>query len=143
MSSPVIVTVPDGMSCVNAFRALWENSKPAAFFRSFPAREAEASATVATAEKVANLFRAGTYFDYAGGRMLKTEFSAFPKLDVRLYDRDFGPGAAQKAIEKYNRIHPSERFDRNDSYKFEELTCRTWGATLDLTAMFGSKVSSR
>ena len=121
MNAPTTVTVPEGMSCVNAFRALWENSKPAAFFSFHPSSENPQAATVGTAEKVANLFKDQTYFDYAGGRMLKTDFSEFPKLNARLYDRDFGDGAAQKAIDKYNQINPSERFDKNDSYKFAEI----------------------
>ena len=114
-------TVPEGMSCVNAFRALWENSQTAPLLRARPDHEALQADTVATAEKVAALFKTHTYFDYEGGRMIKTDFASFPKLDIRLYDRDFGPGAAQRVIEEYNRIHPSERFDKNDSYKFEEL----------------------
>jgi hypothetical protein len=121
MSSPSTVTVPEGMSCVNAFRALWENSKPASFFLMNPILESPAADKVSTAEKVAKLFKTHTYFDYEGGRMLKTNFSEFPKLEVRLYDRDFGSGAAKKAIEAYNLKPSEERFDKYDSYKFGDL----------------------
>lgn len=121
MSSSTTFTVPEKMSCVNAFRALWENSKPSVFFMCHPTSENLQTETVATAEKVADLFKTHTYFDYEGGRMLKMDFANFPKLDASLYDRDGGAGAAQKAVEKYNNVHPSERFDKNDSFKFEEL----------------------
>jgi len=121
MSSPSTVTVPEGMSCVNAFRALWENSKPAPFFLMMSVSDAPQAATVSTAEKVADLFKIKTYFDYEGGRKVKTDFSQFPELDVRLYDASFGSGAAKKAIEAYNLKSSKERFDKNDSYKFEDL----------------------
>ena len=121
MNSPSTVIVPEGMSCVNAFRALWENSKPARFFSIMSVSDAPQAATVSTAEKVADLFKTNTYFDYAGGRMLKTNFSEFPKLDIHLYDRDFGSGAAKKAIETYNLKPSEERFDKGDSYKFGDL----------------------
>lgn len=124
MNPHTTITVPSGMSCVNAFRALWENSKPASFFSLTSISDSAAITTISTAEKVANLFKNHTYFDYEGGRMLKTNFSKFPELEIGLYDRDFGTGAAQKALEQYNKIPSSERFDKNDSYKFEELVIR-------------------
>lgn len=39
-----------------------------------------------------------TYFDYVKGRVMKVNLSG-DTLDPRLYDRDNGPGAAQKVIE--------------------------------------------
>lgn len=122
MSSSSTITVPPGMSCVNAFHALWNNSKPAIFLQGRPEIESAQAETVSSADKVAELFKSQTFFDYEGGRLLKTDFSDFPTLQARLYDRDYGAGAAQKVIEQYNNIVPSERFDKNDSYKFEELT---------------------
>lgn len=121
MSSSTVFKVPEGMSCVNAFHALWESSKPAVFLMYSPALQASQATTVATAEKVADLFKDHTYFDYEGGRMLKIDFASFPILDARAYDKDLGAGAAQKAIEAYNKIDPSVRFDKNDSCKFEDL----------------------
>ena len=121
-TSQTTFIVPKGMSCVNAFRALWENSQTAAFFKHFPDLEGPQAESVATAEKIADLFKTHMYFDYEGGRLLKMDFAHFPELNARLYDRNFGPGAAQRAIEKYDHIHPSKRFDKNDSYEFEKLT---------------------
>ena len=122
MSSPSTVRVPEGMSCVNAFRALWEMSQPAAFFGNCPGFADVQAQSVSTAEKVAGLFKDRTYFDYEGGRMLKTDFSKFPELDIRLYERDFGPGSAKAALELYNAKEPNAKLDCGDSYKFEELT---------------------
>jgi hypothetical protein len=42
--------------------------------------------------------KAGAYFDYLFGRVIKTDVSKNP-LDLRLYDRDMGPGAGRRAIE--------------------------------------------
>ena len=112
-------TVPPGMSCVNAFMALWQKSKPielAGFISIEP---------ISSAEKVANLFRKNTYFDWIGGLPIKTNFSNFPELDVSIYDDYFGMGAAQKALEEYNNTSSDQRFDRNDFYQFDYLTRRS------------------
>lgn len=37
-------------------------------------------------------------FDWLGGRVLKVILSEMPTLDVRLYDRDNGKGAAARAL---------------------------------------------
>lgn len=121
MTINTTITVPAGMSYVNAFHALWKNSKPATYFSINNISDEPQASTVSTAEKVAELFKNKTYFDYEGGRMLKTNFSNFPQLAIRLYDRDFGIGAAKKALEEYNKIPSSERFDQNDSYEFKDL----------------------
>src|ERR1700722_9673561 len=115
-SDQSVFIAPEGMSRVNAFRALWENSRPAAFFASFPDLEDPQAKAVSTAEKVAALLKKNPYVDYAGGRMLKINFSTYPELNVRSYDMDFGAGAAKKAILEYNKIPSNERFDKNDSY---------------------------
>ena len=119
------VTVPEGMSCVNALYALWRNSTPASFFASQQVSPRTQAAAVSTAEKVAELFKTRTYFDYVGGRVIKTDFAKFPQLNARLYDRDLGDGAANKTIEKYNSIPSEDRFDKGDSYKFEDLVKNT------------------
>ena len=42
------------------------------------------------------------YFDYLHGKSMKVDVSERP-LDLRLYDRDNGPGAGQRAIENYGK----------------------------------------
>ena len=53
---------------------------------------------VPTLEYFAGLLEQGTYFDYLGGRVLKVELSG-DEFDERLYDRDCGEGAAQRAVD--------------------------------------------
>lgn len=121
MSSPITTRVPEGMSCVNAFRALWENSKPATSIQMHQTSNSFQPETVATAEKVAELFKSYFNFDYEGGRLLKADFSNFPELECSLYDKAYGPKAAQKALDQYNQIPSYNRFDMNDSYQFEDF----------------------
>ncbi len=123
MSSSTIsqVTVPEGMSCVNAFYALWENSDAITCLDSFPALKTIHATSISTAEKVARLFRMRTRFEFEGGKLINTDFSKFPQLDIYQYDKDFGPGAARRALEQYSRVPSCQRFDKNDFYKFEEL----------------------
>ncbi|MCI8471454.1 MAG: hypothetical protein HFJ35_08460 [Clostridia bacterium] len=53
---------------------------------------------VPTLEYFSGLLEQGTYFDYLGGRVLKVELSG-DEFDERLYDRDCGEGAAQRAVD--------------------------------------------
>lgn len=72
------ITVPESISCVNTFHALWKNSKPAAFFQTHRIPGVPYAATVSTAKKVAQLLTTTKNFDYTGRRLLKTDFSHFP-----------------------------------------------------------------
>lgn len=119
MSSSSTVRVPEGMSCVNAFHALWACSRPVSFFADHPEMAKDQAQSVSTPEKVAKLFEAHTYFCCAGGRALKVEFSQFPELKV--YDTVFCQDAARKALEEYMEIPSNQRFDANDTYKFGVL----------------------
>jgi len=53
---------------------------------------------VVTVEHCAMLLGNQTYFDYLHGRVLKVELSG-DEFDERLYDRDCGEGAAQRAVD--------------------------------------------
>lgn len=50
-----------------------------------------------TEEQAAELLSKNTYFDYLQGRVMKVDLSG-DTLETRLYDRDNGPGAAERAI---------------------------------------------
>jgi len=50
-----------------------------------------------TVEHCAELLEKQTYFDYLYGRVLKVDLSK-DEFDERLYDRDCGEGAAQRAV---------------------------------------------
>jgi hypothetical protein len=118
-----LVTVPDNMSYVNAFRALWEHSKPAVYFDSHPEQLQAQEATVSTSEKVVHFFKElnGTYVDYAGERLIKTDFRKFPELSVYGYDQKYGIGSAHKVLSHYDQIPSSRRFDQNDNCRFSEI----------------------
>lgn len=49
-------------------------------------------------EQAEALLAKGAYFDYLQGRVMKVDLSG-DELDPRLYDRDNGAGAAQRAID--------------------------------------------
>ena len=53
---------------------------------------------VVTAEHCAELLEKHNYFDYLHGRVLKVDLSG-DEFDERLYDRDCGEGAAQRAVD--------------------------------------------
>lgn len=74
--------------------ALYNASKPQGFgflhFDPAPMTEKEA-------EKI---LKNGTYFDYLKGRIMKVDLSDDTCFEERLYDRDNGNGAAQRAINR-------------------------------------------
>lgn len=111
-----MITVPDGMSCVNAFRALWESAKKARHLKGL----GDQSCQVDTAEKVADLFRQKLYFQWEGGRNLYVSFHSFPQIDVREYD-DLNGKSAKVILEKYAKRLSEERFDAGDAYQFEAI----------------------
>ena len=53
---------------------------------------------VVTVEHCEMLLGSQTYFDYLHGRVLKVDLSG-DEFDERLYDRDCGEGAAQRAVD--------------------------------------------
>lgn len=127
-STTTTFKVPQGMSPVNAFHALWKNSRVAAFYQMYPDSPLpgtslqDVEARVDTAGKVAALFREYLSFDYEGGRRIKIDFSSFPCIDPTDYDQQDGIGSAQAAIEAYAQVPSKDRFDRNDFHQFEKLT---------------------
>lgn len=54
-----------------------------------------------TEKEAEEVLKCGTYFDYLKGRIMKVDLKNDDGFDERLYDRDNGLGAAQRAI---NRI---------------------------------------
>ena len=53
-------------------------------------------------DEAESLLENQTYFDYLQGRVMKINLSG-DELDPRLYDRDNGNGAAQRAIEQISK----------------------------------------
>ena len=69
---------------------------------------------VVTVEHCAELLAKYSYFDYLHGRVLKVDLSG-DEFDERLYDRDCGEGAAQKAVDSVR----AERENSGDADKGE------------------------
>ena len=69
---------------------------------------------VVTVEYCAGLLAKYSYFDYLHGRVLKVDLSG-DEFDERLYDRDCGEGAAQKAVDSVR----AERENSGDADKGE------------------------
>ena len=56
------------------------------------------SMSIGEAEALIENVRPHLYFDYVSGRLLKVDLSDDDSFDSRLYDRDYGDGAAERAI---------------------------------------------
>lgn len=112
-----LYTVPQGMSPVNAFYALWQGAQTANALKYLPNQMYQQAQEVNTVEKVAALFQETLDFDYVGGRAIKTDFTYFPEINTSRYNLMMGEEAAEEAIELYNQIPSHLRFDRNDSQR--------------------------
>ena len=82
-----------GMSKAKVLKALYDHShlQGLGFLQAVP------NGTV-TVEHCKELIKQTTYFDYLYGKVLKVDLSG-DEFDERLYDRDCGEGAAQRAID--------------------------------------------
>lgn len=122
-------TVPEGMSYVNAWHALYEGATEVGqFFEMHPDQLSQQQELVSTSEKVANLFKNYPtnklplyYMEYEGGKKMKVHFCDFPTLDVYYYDKTYEIGA-QSMLDNYSKIASADRFDKNDSYCFTDLS---------------------
>lgn len=74
-----------------ALAALYNNSKPLGLGMLHYTHEPM------TEEEASSLLKERTYFDYLKGRVMKIDLSG-DELDTRLYNRDNGEGAAERAI---------------------------------------------
>ena len=66
---------------------------------------------VVTVEYCAGLLAKHSYFDYLHGRVLKVDLSG-DEFDERLYDRDCGEGAAQRAVDSVRAEKESGKIGR-------------------------------
>lgn len=118
--------VPENMSYVNAFYALWQGAKPVGLFGAvFTQKQEKEKDDVSSSEKIETIFQKNCpnlYVNYVGGKFLRVSFQHFPKLDVRGYEVLYGEGSAEKALSSYARVHSESRLDRGDRCSFEE--CR-------------------
>ena len=87
-----------GHSKAKVLAALWNGShcQGMSFFAANPTHN---TMTEAEAQQIIDERGSNLYFDYLEGRVLKVDLRGdVEAFDERLYDRDCGDGAAQKAI---------------------------------------------
>lgn len=82
-----------GKSKAKVLKALYDHShiQGLGFLQAVPDR-------TVTVEHCEKLLKETTYFDYLYGKVLKVDLSG-DEFDERLYDRDCGEGAAQRAVD--------------------------------------------
>ena len=77
---------------------------------------------VVTVEHCRDLLASNTYFDYLYGKVMKVDLRD-DFFNEAMYDRDNGPGAAQKAINKLRRHNPEKKikvaFDMPNGVKID------------------------
>lgn len=94
-----------GIKPTAVLAALYNASKPLGrgyiHYNPLPLAENEAKQlmTTKTPTDDVGFRRTSLYFDYLKGRVMKVDLSNPDEFDERLYDRDNGQGAAQRAID--------------------------------------------
>ncbi|MBN1914632.1 MAG: hypothetical protein JW769_01935 [Parachlamydiales bacterium] len=122
-----IATVPDGMSYVNAFFALYTNSLPSIFFSMNIDLLHIEEEKISIVENVVTLFKKHAreitrlFINFEGGHRIKVYFQEFPILHTYHYDLAYGIGSAQQALNIYNQTSSKARFDSYDRHQFSEL----------------------
>lgn len=83
----------EGKSKAKVLKALYDHShvQGLGFLQAVPD-------SFVTVEHCEELLKQNTYFDYMYGRVLKVDLSG-DEFNERLYDRDCGEGAAQRAVD--------------------------------------------
>jgi hypothetical protein len=83
-----------GIDRKKLLKALWDNAKPAAFFKDYPSL----TPTFDLDDVMRNARRG--YVDYACGRCIKAKvFTKESTIDPRMYDREYGEGAFQRVVD--------------------------------------------
>lgn len=96
-----------GLDKARVLKALYDNSHVQGLGFMHAAEEG-----TVTVERCAELLEKSTSFDYLYGRVLKVDLSG-DEFDERLYDRDCGEGAAQRAVDSIR----AKREDGGDAAK--------------------------
>lgn len=106
-------TVPEGTSVANVFTALYRNADVLGMGIYAPNSGKEPSSAI-NAMQVLSVYCTKGYCDYVRGKCIKVDLSAFPKIDLRSYNRQYGEGAGEKAIKEYtegqNQIDPHNEY---------------------------------
>lgn len=94
--------VPEGMSSVDAFNALYENAIIIGMGK-YATCSGQTPGTPWNTIQIFKRYCYNDFCDYVRGKYMKVDFQEFPELDVTGYDRKYGPGSAQKAIDTYQQ----------------------------------------
>lgn len=135
------INAPQGMSSVNAFDALYTNAKVVGLGAFSPVAGDEPTSSI-KAIQIFKVYCPTGYCDYVRGKLMKVDFSKFPKLDVSGYDRQYGEGAAKKALEDTYPLDSSNQYDvlSGSPCKYFSPKKYLWGSQYDrdanLAAMF-------
>ncbi len=107
-------TVPEDVSVANVFAALYKNARVLGMGIHAPNSGREPSSGI-NAMQMFSAYCTNGYCDYVRGKCMKVDLSQLPKIDLRSYNREYGEGAGQKAIEKYTKS--PDRVDSKDEHK--------------------------
>jgi hypothetical protein len=108
------VRVPEGMSSVDAFNALYIRANALGKGWLNPCSGQNPSSPW-NAIQIFKSYCHNGYCDYVRGKLMKVNYRTFPELNVKNYDKEYGQGAAQKAIDAYQKTmsqsDPKEKYD--------------------------------
>lgn len=108
--------VPEGMSSVDAFNALYKNATILGMGTLNPSA-GEIPGSPWNAIQVFKTYCPSGFCDYVRGKYMKVDFRKFPEIDIAIYDKRYGEGAAKKAIQSYQQtmVNPAqkENYDLN------------------------------
>jgi hypothetical protein len=108
--------VPEGMSSVNAFAALYENV----------AGVGQTPGSPWNAIQIFHRYCDKGYCQQVRGVHVGVDFMKAPMLDVKAYDEVYGEGAAQKAIDVYQQ--KKNKLDSLDQYHLLVNPCKYFTA---------------
>jgi len=136
------VTAPQNMSFINAFYALYDDAsykKENGIVRAALSEEAYNTAFGLTTKKVIELFlqniKCNFYISRSASIDLRLGFGNFPQIDASLYDKTYGEGAAERALDYYNHTSSSCRLDAYDMIQ--------WSSLLDLAKQREAEQTSK
>ncbi len=106
--------VPEGMSSADAFTALYIKAEVHGIGNFHP-YAGKAPGSRWNAVQLFKTYCRNNFCNYVRGKPMKVNFSQFPALDVSGYDKQYGQGAAQKAMDTYkktwNTLDTEEKYD--------------------------------
>ena len=94
--------VPDGMSSVDAFNALYKNASVLGMGK-LNLSAGEVPGSPWNAIQVFKTYCHRDYCDYVRGKFMKVDFHKFPEIHASNYDKYSGKGAAKEAIQSYQK----------------------------------------